>query len=138
MSSKLVGEVNPLASKPAVADSATIRKFVKDFAEVSETIKDARDDVREAISSNEEIKKIDEQIKKLREERKDVIDTNPVIRGYRDILDDAMDDRRQLISDANNDGVPRKEIDLAIKALKSDIDISVSAEIYSSISDLVD
>jgi len=138
MSNSLIGSVNPLAPTPAVADKATIRKFVKDLAEVGEAIKDARSDLKEAIDSNNDIENIDEQIKALREERKELIANNAVIAGYKDILNDATEDRRQLVSDAKQDGVPRGEIDLAIKALKKDLDLAKSTEIYANIADLID
>ena len=129
----------PLVEKKTpVASKETIRKFVKDLAEVSQTVKDARGDMNEVIKSNDEIQKIDEQIKQLREERKEYIKDNAVIQGYRDILQDAVEDRRQLIFDAKQDGVPRGEIDLAIKALKKDLDIDLATEMYTNIADLVD
>lgn len=138
MSKPLVGAVNPLAPETTIASNETIRKFVKDLAEVADTISDARSDMKEAIESNNEIENLDEKIKLLKEERKDLILNSSVIQGYKEILDDAKEDRRQLISDAKRDGVPRGEINLAIKALKSDIDITVSSKIYSNIADLVD
>jgi len=138
MSDTLMGRVNPLAKAATVADNATIRKFIKDLQEVSLTIKDARSDMKEAVVSNDEVKSIDEKIKLLREDRADLISNNPVIQGYKDILGDAVEDRRQLISDAKEDGVPRGEIDLAIKALKKDLDLTRSAEIYANIADLID
>ena len=138
MSSELAGKINPLAPEPVVADSATIRKFVKDLAEVAETIKDARSDLKEAIDSNEDIQSIDERMKQLREERKELIANSAVIQGYQDVLNDAMEDKRQLVADAKQDGVPRKEIDTAIKMLKKDVDPKLATEVYTSIADLVD
>jgi SMC interacting uncharacterized protein involved in chromosome segregation len=137
MSDALIGAVNPFAKEPTVASKETIRKFVKELAEVSDTIKDARSDLKECIDSDEDIQSIDEKIKLLKEERKDLIDGNAAIQGYKGVLDDAMGDKHDLISDAKQDGVPRKEIDLAIKALKGDIDMTVSTEMYANIADLV-
>ena len=130
--------MNPLAPEPVVANKATIRKFVKDLAVVAETIKDARSDMKEAVDSNEDIQSLDEKIKLLREERSEIITNSPVIQGYKDVVNDATEDKRQLVSDAKQDGVPRGEIDLAIKALKKDLDMVVSTEIYANIADLVD
>jgi len=134
----LMGQTNPLADPPKVADKSAVRKFVTDLAEVAETIKDARSDLKEAINSNDDIIAIDEKIKLLREERKEVILASATIQGYANVLGDATEDKRQLISDAKQDGVPRGEIDLAIKALKKDLDMTVSTEIYANIADLIE
>jgi DNA repair exonuclease SbcCD ATPase subunit len=129
----------PLVEKTTpVASMETIKKFVKELAEVAQTIKDARDDRNEIINENDEIKKLDEDIKTLKEERKETIANNPVIQGYEEKLQEAMEDKRQLIADAKDDGVPRKEIDAAIKMLKKDIDPELTTEVYSNIADLVD
>jgi SMC interacting uncharacterized protein involved in chromosome segregation len=125
-------------SEQVVASKETIRKFVKDLAEVAESIKDAREDRNEAIKTNDEVQRIDDQIKTLREERRDYIKANPVIQGYEEVLREAMEDRRQLIADAKQDGVPRKEVDTAIKMLKKDIDPEIAVEMYANIADLVD
>jgi len=129
--------INPLAGPPQVADRNTIRAFVRNLDEVSEKIKEARDDLKEAISSNDEIETIDDEIKKLRERRKEIISESPVIKSYKEIVEECIEEKKQLIYDAKQDGVPRKEIGLAIKALKQDIDMAVSTEVYSSIADLV-
>lgn len=138
MSRNLIGELNPLAPQPKVADNTAIRNFVRDLSMVAATIKDAREDYNEAVKTNEEVISIDEKIKALKEERKDVIMNSSVIQGYQEVLDDATEVKRQLISDAKQDGVPRKEIDEAIKMLKGDIDPQITTEIYANISDLVD
>jgi SMC interacting uncharacterized protein involved in chromosome segregation len=121
-----------------IASMETIKKFVKDLSEVGKAIKDARDDRNEIINENDEVSKLDEDIKILKEERKELIDGNPVIQGYEEKLQEAMEDKRQLIADAKDDGVPRKEIDAAIKMLKKDIDPELTTEVYTNISDLVE
>ena len=138
MSSELIGAINPLAPEPKVADKTVVRQFVKDLGGISEKIRDAKTELREAILSNDEIQSIDEQIKQLREERKNIINTNAVIQSYTQIVDEAVEEKRQLISDAKQDGVPRGEIDLAIRALKKDIDMTVSVEVYANIADLIE
>jgi len=138
MSNELIGAVNPLAPQPQTADKSTIRQFVKDLGELSSKIKDAKSELREAILSNDEIQNIDDQIKQLKEERKSIIENSTVIQGYVEIVNEAIDERKQLISDAKQNGVPRGEIDLAIRALKKDIDISASVDIYTNIADLVE
>ena len=120
------------------APKEVIRKFVKDLSEVTQNIKDAREDRNEVINSDDEVQKMDEEIKGTRESRREYIKGNTVIQGYEEKLQEAIEDRRQLVADAKQDGVPRGEIDLAIRALKKDIDIGLSTEIYTNIADLVD
>jgi predicted nucleic acid-binding Zn-ribbon protein len=138
MSSELVGAINPLAPEPKVADRGAVRQFVKDLGQAAEKIKDARADLKEAIESNDEIQNIDEQIKQLREERKALINNSTVIQSYVEIVNEAIDEKRQIISNAKDNGVPRGEIDLAIRALKKDLDMKVSTEVYTNIADLVE
>lgn len=138
MSSELVGTINPLAPEPKVADRSAVRQFVKDLGKAAEKIKDARADLKEAIDSNDEIQSIDEQIKQLREERKALINNSTVIQSYVEIVNEAIDEKRQIISDAKDNGVPRGEIDLAIRALKKDLDMKISTEVYTNIADLVE
>ena len=116
----------------------TIRHFVKSLNEVAENIKTARDDLKEIISSNEEIEKLDEEIKGLKEERKKIIENSPVISGYLDALDEAVEAKNQLMEDAKRDNIPRGEISVAINMLKKDLDIEISTDVYKNISDLVD
>jgi len=137
MTDTLKGVVHPFAKEPVVADTARIRRFVKELFEVAETIKDARSDLKEVIDSNLDIKSIDEKLKTLKEERKELIANNAVIQGYSNVLKDATEDKRQLVADAKQDGVPRKEIDTAIKMLKSDIDPKITTDVYANISNLV-
>lgn len=138
MSSELIESINPFQPAPKVADRATIRKFVKDLNEMAEKIKDAKENLREAIISCDEIESIDDQIKKLKEERKEIIANNAVIQGYVGELNDVLEEKNQLIGDAKQDGVPKNEIETAIKMLRKDIDPKLSLEIYSDIADLVD
>lgn len=138
MSKEMLVGMNPFQSEPKVADNAMIRKFVKDVSELDEKVKDAKEDLREAIASNDDINNIDEQIKKLREERKELIAGNSVIQAYVAELDDVLSEKKDLIADAKQDGIPRQEIELAIKALRKDIDIAASVEIYANIADLIE
>jgi type III secretion system FlhB-like substrate exporter len=48
------------------------------------------------------------------------------------------EEKKSLIEDAKEKGIPKKEIDLATKALKQDIDMTTSTEIYANIADLVE
>lgn len=137
MSSDFVAPIHPFQPEPKVADRATIRKFVKDLEEIGEKVKEARDDLKEVVLSNEEVQRIDEEIKTLRANRKKVIEESTVIQSYVDELNDVLEEQKQILADAESDGVPKKEINLAIKALKTDIDISVATQVYSEIADLV-
>ncbi len=138
MSSELIGAINPLSPEPKVADKTAVRNFVKDLGAISSKIKEAKSELREAILSNDDIQRIDDEIKQLREERKNAITNSAVIQGYVEIVNEHVEEKRQLISDAKQNGVPRDEIDLAIRALKKDIDISASVDIYTNIADLVE
>ena len=126
------------ASPKSPASPETVRKFVRELADVNENLKSLRDDLKVEISENEDIAAIDEKIKALRDERKELIANHPVMQGHKNKISDATEDKRQLISDAKADGVPQKEIDLATRALKKDIDIEIAVEVYSNIADLVD
>ncbi len=126
-----------LSEKREITPEA-IRRFYKELGEVTETIKAAREALKEAVSDNDEITGIDEEIAALKERRKEVIETNPVLVGFKGELDDATGDRKDLVADAKRDGIPRKEIATAEKMLKSDIDPDMTTEIYGNIADLVD
>lgn len=115
-----------------------IRRFYKELEEINYTVKEYRAALKEALDSNEEIEQIDSEIKSLRERKKELLETNTVLVGYKSQLDDAIKDRKDLIKDAKRDGIPRKEIREAERMLKSDIDPSVTSEIYTNIADLVD
>lgn len=138
MSGELMGSFNPLATEPPAADKAAIRQFVKDLYKAASEINDAKAELKEAILSNNDIQHIDEQIKELRDQRKKIITESSVIQSYADSVKSAVNDKRQLISGAKQNGVPKDEIDLAIRALKKDIDISASVDIYANIADLVE
>jgi SMC interacting uncharacterized protein involved in chromosome segregation len=115
-----------------------VRLFVRQLSETTEVIKTKREALKEAIESHEEVCQIDEDIKALKEKRKEVITTSPVLGAYELELKEATEDRRQLIADAKSDGIPKKEIDTAIKMLKADIDPLITTEVFSNIADLVD
>lgn len=138
MSSTLMGAVNPFAEPTPVADQARIRRFVKDLAEVAEAVADAQNDLKEVIAGIDEVTNIDEQIKALRAQRKELLLNHTVVQSYVQVLDEALEDKKAVISDAKSDGVPKGEIDIAIKALKKDLDMAKATEIYGSIADLID
>ena len=134
----MLSEFKPLEEIKEEITPEMIRKFYKELGEVSETIKEARKVLKDAISENEEIQGIDEEIKALKERRKEIISTNPILVEYKGHVDDAVSDRKDLIADAKSDGIPQGEISLAEKALKKDLDMKISTEIYANIADLVE
>jgi hypothetical protein len=123
--------------KPEITPEA-IRRFYREFGEVSETIKTARAALKEVVEQNGEINSIDDEIAVLKERRKEIIETNAVLVGYKGELDDAVSDRKDLVRDAKRDGMPRKEIATAEKMLKSDIDPTITTQVYGNIADLVE
>lgn len=140
MSDKIVAGINPFSqnAEPVVASKETIRTFIKEMDKIASVIKESQDDLKEAISTHDEIIAIDEQIKTLKEERKNVIAESAVIQGYLARLNELLEERKQIIDDAKQDGVPKGEVDLAIKALKKGLNMNVSTDIYKNIADLID
>jgi len=120
------------------ATTDQIRNFVKEAKTLDEKIREKRRLFVEEIKANDKIIEIDEELKRLKAERKEFIETSMAFEKVRGELDDLMTEKKQLISDAKDDGVPQKEITEAIKMLQKDIDPQVTTEIYSNISDLVD
>jgi|TARA_R110001583_G_scaffold16234_28_gene66395 hypothetical protein len=56
-----------------------------------------------------------------------------------DSIKDLRDDKKELISDfIDTYNIPKKEVIVAIRMLKGDIDPEITSEIYSNIADLVD
>ena len=56
-----------------------------------------------------------------------------------DQITELRDDKKELIADfVESHDVPKKEVMLAIRMLKSDIDPEVTTDVYANIADLVD
>jgi regulator of replication initiation timing len=134
--SEVVFDLSKGEDKPV--SNEAIRRFYTELADAGIIIKDARAALKEAIEGNEEIENIDREMKALKERRKQIIETNAVLVGFNDELKEAVSDRKDLIRDAKRDGIPRGEIALAEKALKKDLDMNISTEIYANIADLVE
>ncbi len=128
--------MNVIEIKPEATPEA-IRRFVTELSEVNELLAEKRKALKEVIESNEEIISLSEQIKNLKEQLKEVIETNAVITGYAAEYEDVVKDKKQLIKDAKNDGIPKAEIDIAIKMLKKDIDPEVTSKVFVNIADLI-
>ncbi len=90
----------------------TVRIFEEEKEEKAEAQSFNMDSVRSMVRQMSEI---DEQIAELR------------------------DDKKELIADfVESHDVPKKEVMLAIRMLKSDIDPEVTTDVYANIADLVD
>ena len=94
----------------------TLRIFPENGAEEEATAQEAVQLNMDAIRSMvKQMAEIDESIKDLRE------------------------DKKELISDfIDTYNIPKKEVVVAIRMLKGDIDPEITSEIYSNIADLVD
>ena len=56
-----------------------------------------------------------------------------------DEIQELRDSKKELISDfVETHNVPKKEVMLAIRMLKSDIDPEVTSDVYANIADLID
>lgn len=121
-----------------VASPAAIRRFVQELTETNEKISACREALKEVLDSNAELTRIKDDIKALREERQTILDTNTVIVGFVEQLEEAMNDRKDLIRDAKRDGIPKKEIDTAIRMLKKDVDPQVTSDVFANIADLIE
>src|ERR1041385_8626681 len=129
----LTSGIRPFEPEKKVADTETIRKFVKDISAADEIISDCKEDLKEVLESNQDISDLKEQIKDLKKSIKDIIETNAVISSYISKLNDAVEDRKQLISDAKQDGIDKKTVDISIKMAKNDIDPQDASDIYKNI-----
>jgi uncharacterized protein (UPF0335 family) len=69
---------------------------------------------------------------------KTYVESHTVYKEYSSKLDQLKEDKKDLVSEAKTNGIPKKEIDTAIKMLKSDIDPDSTTEIYANIADLVE
>ncbi len=121
----------------AVATPEQIRNFVKELKDLTEKVKLAKDALKEAKEGFDELERIEEQMKELKAEKEAVMAGNPVLVAFMEELDSVVDDRKDLIASAKSNGVPQKEIDMAIKMLTRDIDPNKTTEIFTQIADLV-
>ena len=114
-----------------------IRKFIEDAQDINEGIKNARAELKNALSEDMKIDELQDAAKQARESLKSYIENHPVYREYNQKIDDLKLEKADLFSEAKTNGVPKKEIDTAIKMLRSDIDPDSTTEIYANIADLV-
>ena len=122
----------------AVATPEMIRSFVKELAEADEVIAEKRSALKEALDGIDEYTKMKEEAKTLRESIKNFMETNEVILSYTQEINEAKEEKKDIIRTAKMNGVPKKEIDEAIRMLKKDVDPTMTSEIYTNIADLID
>lgn len=124
-------------SMKTTVSSDDIRTFVEQLNDSNEALKKARGELKKAVDGDEKIK----ELKATIESAKDVLNTymqsHTVYKEYFSQIDKMTEEKKDLIDAAKDNGIPKKEIDTAIKMLKSDIDPDSTTEIYSAIADLV-
>lgn len=115
-----------------------IREFISEVTEVNEAIKRARAELNDALDGDEKLDELKEAAKAARAALKTYVDTHAVYKEYTSKIEQLKEDKKDLVADAKTNGIPKKEIDTAIKMLKSDIDPDSTTEIYKEVADLVD
>jgi predicted nucleic acid-binding Zn-ribbon protein len=115
-----------------------IRGFVKVLAEANEKISEANKALKEALDGHEEYSALKDEAKDLRLRMKALLEGSQVLQDYLAEVNEAKQDKKDIISQAKMDGIPKGEIDEAIRMLKKDIDPTIAKDIYINIADLVD
>lgn len=115
-----------------------IREFITEVTEVDEAIKRARAELSQALDGDDKLEELKDAAKAARNALKSYVETHPVYKEYTAKIDQLKEDKKDLIADAKTNGIPKKEIDIAIKALKQDISLEDSTEIYTNIADLIE
>lgn len=114
-----------------------VREFVSNVSEANEAIKKAKAELSQALDGDEKLNQLKDAARIAREALKSYVDSHTVYKEYTEKIEKLKEDRKDLIADAKSNGIPKKEIDVAIKALKQDISLEDSSEIYGNIADLV-
>jgi hypothetical protein len=115
-----------------------IREFISEVTEVNEAIKKARAELNEALDGDDKLDELKDAAKAARDALKSYVETHAVYKEYTARIDQLKEDKKDLVADAKTNGIPKKEIDIAIKALKQDISLEDSTEIYTNIADLIE
>ncbi len=115
-----------------------IRLFVKELAEADEIIAEKRAELKKALDGMDDYVKLRDEAKALRESIKNFLETNEVVLSYTEEVNAAKEEKKDIIRTAKMNGVPKKEIDEAIRMLKKDVDPKMTTEIYTNIADLID
>ena len=125
-------------SEKTVISMEEIRKFITDMAEMNLAIKTAKTELKTALEEDLKLDELKDVAKQARQAVKTYIESHTVYKEYIEKLETLISEKKDMIADAKVNGIPKKEIDIAVKALRSDIDLNTSTEIYASISDLVE
>lgn len=131
---KLMANLGLEATTVTVGD---VRKFVEDMAEINKAVRTARKELKEAIVGDERFEELKGAIEQAKAAMKVYVEGHTVYKEYIQAIENLKTEKKDLIDNAKALGVPKKEVDSAIKMLKSDIDPDSTSEIYSYISDLI-
>jgi uncharacterized protein (UPF0335 family) len=114
-----------------------VRKFVEDLHAINENLKEAKQELKKVLDGNTDFEALVDTAKAAKEAVKLYLETNLVVKKYIEDIEKIKEDKKDIIDEARDRGVPQKEVAAAIKMLKQDIDPDSTTEIYANISDLV-
>lgn len=115
-----------------------IRSFIGAVEDMNQDLKQAKQELKKAIDGDIRLEELKLELKAVKESMKKYVEEHNVYKEYLQKVEQIKEEKKDLIADAKEKGIPKKEIDLATKALKQDIDMSASTEIYANIADLVE
>lgn len=115
-----------------------VRAFISNLSNLNDSIKKANAELKSALDGDEKLEELKSAAKAARDALKGYIDSHAVYKEYTAKLEQLKEDKKDLIAEAKTNGIPKKEIDIAIKMLKTDTDPDNTVEIYRQVSDLVE
>lgn len=115
-----------------------VRAFISNLSNLNDSIKKANAELKSALDGDEKLEELKSAAKAARDALKGYIDSHAVYKEYTAKLEQLKEDKKDLIAEAKTNGIPKKEIDIAIKMLKTDTDPDDTVEIYRQVSDLVE
>lgn len=115
-----------------------VRKFIQEINDNSDQIKEARRQLKKAIEGDETLEELNQILDAAKQKVKVYLETHTVYKEYLDQVEKLKELKKDIIADAKTLGIPKKEIDVAVKALKQDISLDSASEIYAEIADLVE
>lgn len=115
-----------------------VRKFIQEINDNSDQIKEARRQLKKAIEGDETLEELNQTLDAAKQKVKVYLETHTVYKEYLDQVEKLKELKKDIIADAKTLGIPKKEIDVAVKALKQDISLDSASEIYAEIADLVE
>lgn len=138
MSSTSVFILADKKSERTTVSMEEVREFVESVSEINDAIKTARSDLKNAMDGDLKLEELKVSAQNAREALKAYVENHGVYKEYSARLEELKEDKKDIIAEAKTNGIPKKEIDTAIKMLKSDIDPDSTNEIYAKIADLVE